>query len=295
MGRGRSTIGMIAIYLLIKQHARYMDATGHAGQLRVHHHAARDEWSHVPPAPAALPPFHSDGSHAPSDHDGLAAYRRGDFDIMLRLVRLLRAGRSAKARVDEAIDRCGRVHHLRDQIVESFIASEHERASDAHQMFSAVTAGYMKRYFLLVCFQAYLEDASEALAHASGALPAAGTPLTPGVSSPSSMADLDPSSTFTAWWAAHPELPKLMATLMSLLQIVPSTATAVTVIPPGDLKSSGSDEALALVKAAEAAVPSMEAGGTDSCSVLDSPNDPFSRASSFISARVINVCCSNMG
>jgi len=308
MGRGRSTVGMIAVYLLIKQQER-----NHAAQ-HPHHAVAQQQQG-----PGGRLSSAHGGEVVPAstqvhDHDGLSAYRRGEYDVMLRLLRVLRHGRSAKRRVDDAIDRCGRVHHLRDQILESFVASEHARASDAAAAFSSATAGYMKRYFILVCFQAYLDDSTAAFARAtleatSGAPQAVGgLSVNVDTSSPSASSSsgelLDAAATFTAWWSAHPELEKLMHTLdqdESMLQVVPSslgealgTVPPATTTPPlgaGDSSRTSSDEtsvvpgALSPTEAAAVSAQASAASLSDVCNVLDLA--VFRRSGAVLSKRAI--------
>lgn len=58
-------------------------------------------------------------SAAPSKaDDGLSAYRRGDYNLIRRLLRVLDHGHVAKQAVDTAIDACGQVHNIRLAILQ---------------------------------------------------------------------------------------------------------------------------------------------------------------------------------
>ena len=132
LGRGRSTIGLIIAYLL------QCHMLGYTPQ----------------PVPPPLDP---------ANHDGLNAYRRGEWDVILKLSRLLKNGRSAKALADIAIDACGRVHHIRAAIVAAFLRSEHARGQTQHRQLVQNTAAALKRYFYIVCFASYLQELPTAL------------------------------------------------------------------------------------------------------------------------------------
>jgi hypothetical protein len=69
---------------------------------------------------------------------------------------MLKWGASAKRDVDLAVDVCGRVHNLRDSILKSFDKAETARHADRHAMLNQQAAEHLKRYFYLICFQAYL-------------------------------------------------------------------------------------------------------------------------------------------
>ena len=164
-GRGRSTMGVLAIYLL---HAHI---TGTQIQ------------------PQQYKPAISDGDN----NDSLAAYRAGNWNAIVRLVRMLSNGRAAKNIVDNAVDTCGRIHNIRDAIVDSFLKAERARVADTHQVHSTYMTAHLKRYFYLICFQQYLMT-----------LP---TDLTNAVLSAK-------NHTFAQWLAHRPELVKLTDTLL---------------------------------------------------------------------------------
>ena len=132
LGRGRSTMGLIIAFLLQCHILGYTP----------------------PPTPPPLDP---------SNADGLNAYRRGEWDVILKLSRLLRNGRTAKAIADAAVDACGRVHHIRLAIVSLYVKSEHARGEVQHRQLMEQTAAALKRYFFIVCFASYLQDLPQAL------------------------------------------------------------------------------------------------------------------------------------
>ena len=133
LGRGRSTLGMIIAYLL----------NCHALQLSTQQLAS---------TATATPPLDS------SNHDGLNALRRGEWDVIMKLVRLLKNGKQAKAMCDAAVDACGRVHHIRLAIVSAFQRSEHARGDIEYKRMVRSTEAALKRYFYLICFASYLQD-----------------------------------------------------------------------------------------------------------------------------------------
>jgi hypothetical protein len=59
-----------------------------------------------------------------SSHAKLNAFRRGEYDVMLRLMRMLDGGTKLKEEVDAAIDVCARVINLRHSILESYLKAE---------------------------------------------------------------------------------------------------------------------------------------------------------------------------
>jgi hypothetical protein len=136
-GRGRAALGMIIAYVL---QSHMLEAT--------------------PPQPPPPPALHT-ADDSPSD--GLGSYHRGDWDIVLKLCRLLRNGQQAKRAADAAIDACGRVHHIREAIVAAFIRSEHARGETQHRQLQLSTVAALKRYFSLICFASYLQELPAAL------------------------------------------------------------------------------------------------------------------------------------
>jgi protein-tyrosine phosphatase len=226
MGRGRSAVGMVLVVLL-QSHKL------------------------CSPVSSFLSPNNSWNKENKPEYatDGLLAYRRGEFDIILKLVRMLSNGKLAKANVDSAIDMCGRVHHIREVILESFLKSEHARAESTHKTYSSSTAAYMKRYFFLICFSCWLLE-----------LP-----------SKSISSDyLQSEHSFASWMTAHPELVKLADTLIqeeSLIELLPA--------PESKLEEQKDASSAAVAPAV----------ATEECSPLD--QFVFSRSGAVLSKRTI--------
>lgn len=116
-------------------------------------------------------------------------YINGEFKIILRLVRVLKYGLATKKYCDMCIDLCYHMQNLRQDIVE--VVSKSKMAPDPHHREAAYERAidYLKRYYMLICFTAYLHDRKE-------------QHLTQGV---------QPwSQTFTEWMKKHPELYSLL-------------------------------------------------------------------------------------
>jgi len=129
MGRGRSSIGQIIVYLL-QQHC----------------HGRQNVVNVERPTPEHLA------------SESLGVYLRGEYDIIMKLCRLMRFGLHTKQVVDEAIDACGQVHHLREVILDAFLKCEHAREQDEQKMLATYCIVHLRRYFLLICFQSYLSQ-----------------------------------------------------------------------------------------------------------------------------------------
>ena len=130
-GRGRSTMGVLVMYLL------------------------NTHMSHQLTQPQTHKLNFNDTNNI-DQSDLMSSYRAGNWNAIVRLVRLLSNGRTAKSIVDHAIDMCGRIHNIRDAIVDSFLKAERARVDDTHQVHSTYMTAHLKRYFYLICFQAYL-------------------------------------------------------------------------------------------------------------------------------------------
>ena len=192
LGRGRSTLGMIIAYML-NCHALQLSAQ----QLATHSSSS-----------GSTPP------HESSNRDGLNALRRGEWDVVMKLVRLLKNGKQAKAMSDAAVDACGRVHHIRLAIVSAFQRSEHARGDSEYKRMVRSTEAALKRYFYLICFASYLLDLPNAL-------------------TPAYMA----AHSFQHFLRLHPELNKLANTLIEETTLHDITAGA------GSGSASGAAEA----------------------------------------------------
>ncbi|TPX58470.1 hypothetical protein SpCBS45565_g07990 [Spizellomyces sp. 'palustris'] len=81
-----------------------------------------------------------------------------NYAIIHSLLRVIRNGLECKRVVDEFIDACGQQYNLRDAIEEFRLKAEH--APDEQTKANAIAKGVLnlKRYFLLIAFQAYLNQ-----------------------------------------------------------------------------------------------------------------------------------------
>ncbi len=146
MGNSRSTMGVVIVFLL-QLHLFGSGAGGGGGGGRsflsssiwqqFHAHAASSSATDLVPGSS-------------SSHKQLLAYRRGEYDVMLRLVRMLDGGVKLKEEVDSAIDICGRVINLRDSILESYLKAETARGKDEAKLHAVDTDVKLKRYFYLL-------------------------------------------------------------------------------------------------------------------------------------------------
>jgi hypothetical protein len=92
----------------------------------------------------------------PSVHEDIreqGRYERGEYRAILALIRALEEGPRAKAEADSAIDRSASVQNLREAILhykrKAEAGSPEARQRGLH---------YLRRYFFLVAFDAYLKD-----------------------------------------------------------------------------------------------------------------------------------------
>ncbi|KAF8322469.1 hypothetical protein DL93DRAFT_2123864 [Clavulina sp. PMI_390] len=130
LGRGRSTNTAVIVYLI---------------QQWLRHHRRRSA-SNVP------------------EHEEEHGYRKNpsrlpSYQIINNLLRVLRNGVRIKEEVDDAIDKCGSVSHIRESIETARKAAE--QATDERTKHQLAQKGmtYLRRYFFLIIFQAYLRSA----------------------------------------------------------------------------------------------------------------------------------------
>lgn len=109
---------------------------------------------------------------------------RLNYQLINSLLRVIKNGLEVKSMVDDAIDRCGKFLNLRDVIEDMHVKAENEKdtASTKRAIKKGITA--LERYFLLICFQSYLEQTS----------PEA----------------VDDTETFEKWMKRHPELSTIL-------------------------------------------------------------------------------------
>ncbi|KAJ2964084.1 hypothetical protein NQZ79_g1039 [Umbelopsis isabellina] len=107
-----------------------------------------------------------------------------NYQLINSLLRVIKNGLEVKSIVDDAIDRCGKFLNLRDVIEDMHMQAENEKdaASTKRAIKKGITA--LERYFLLICFQSYLDQTS----------PEA----------------VDDTETFETWMKRHPELSTIL-------------------------------------------------------------------------------------
>jgi hypothetical protein len=109
---------------------------------------------------------------------------RLNYQLINSLLRVIKNGLEVKSIVDDAIDRCGKFLNLRDVIEDMHVQAENEKdtANTKRAIKKGITA--LERYFLLICFQSYLDQTS-----------------------PEAM---DDTETFETWMKRHPELSTIL-------------------------------------------------------------------------------------
>ncbi len=104
-----------------------------------------------------------------------------NYQVIHSLLRVIKNGLECKRAVDETIDRCSATVNLREAIEKSRLQAENSTDDPAKQK-KYIEKGilHLKRYFLLIVFQSYLNDTS-----------------------PNSLEDLE---SFKQWFSRHQEL-----------------------------------------------------------------------------------------
>eukprot|EP00510_Aplanochytrium_minuta_P003951 CAMPEP_0184019890 /NCGR_PEP_ID=MMETSP0954-20121128/9022_1 /TAXON_ID=627963 /ORGANISM="Aplanochytrium sp, Strain PBS07" /LENGTH=624 /DNA_ID=CAMNT_0026301645 /DNA_START=72 /DNA_END=1947 /DNA_ORIENTATION=+ len=84
-------------------------------------------------------------------------YRKGELKSVLHLTRILKSGTEAKLVMDSLIDICDSMQNLREAIYDLKVLSE-KKGQKPMKLAATCSRGahYMKRYFQLICFAAYL-------------------------------------------------------------------------------------------------------------------------------------------
>ncbi|KAI8984466.1 inositol hexakisphosphate-domain-containing protein [Mycotypha africana] len=140
-----------------------------------------------------------------------------NYQIINSLLRLIKRGLENKCIVDTVIDQCSvNGKNLRDTIEEARIQAEKEKEEDPEQYRRTVKKGVtaLERYFMFICFQAYLDSTS-----------------------PSLVRDTE---SFSFWIKQRPELD----TILELLRATEKEDGFVSLIPVE--QSLGSGDGLAL-------------------------------------------------
>jgi hypothetical protein len=109
---------------------------------------------------------------------------RHNYQLINSLLRVIKNGLEVKSTVDDAIDLCGQYLNLRGVIEDMHVQAENEteEAKKKRTIKKGITA--LERYFLLICFQSYLDQTS-----------------------PEAM---DDTETFERWMKRHPELSTIL-------------------------------------------------------------------------------------
>ncbi|KAI8337728.1 inositol hexakisphosphate-domain-containing protein [Chlamydoabsidia padenii] len=155
--------------------------------------------------------------------------RRQNYQIINSLLRVIKRGLENKRIVDDVLDQCGLTINLRD-IIEK-VRVQVEKEPDQIQRKLKIKRGIvaLERYYVLICFQAYLDNTSPELLHET--------------------------ESFAQWMKRHPELATILKELQStdnLDSIVPVELTltssgvdskAATI---GDTNQAGQGDGLAL-------------------------------------------------
>lgn len=86
--------------------------------------------------------------------------QRLNYQIINSLLRVIRNGLENKWIVDDAVDKCGAFLNLRDVIESAHVQMESEEDEEKRRRILKRGIVMLERYFLLICFQAYLDDTS---------------------------------------------------------------------------------------------------------------------------------------
>ncbi|CAO3608947.1 unnamed protein product [Cunninghamella echinulata] len=90
---------------------------------------------------------------------------KNNYQIINSLLRVIKNGLETKHIVDTVIDKCGAIVNLRDMIDNVYIQAEEETDDEKRKRILKTGVVALQRYFLLICFQAYLQDTSPDIAH----------------------------------------------------------------------------------------------------------------------------------
>ncbi|CCL99307.1 uncharacterized protein FIBRA_01323 [Fibroporia radiculosa] len=95
-----------------------------------------------------------------SSTDGLINSRahRHSYQVINNLLRVIRKGPAVKRIVDDAIDQCAEVVNLRESIEEARSRAEQATEERQRRHFAHRGLQYLRRYFELIIFQAYLQS-----------------------------------------------------------------------------------------------------------------------------------------
>merc|ERR1712087_664806 len=89
--------------------------------------------------------------------------KAGKFTLVERLMNVLTNeykldGKKIKRETDDIIDRCQHLQNMRECVYLSLLRYENESREDARSFWKRISRQYLQRYYVLLCFNAYLED-----------------------------------------------------------------------------------------------------------------------------------------
>lgn len=250
IGVGRSTMGTVLLWLILQ----WLDPTsnsppGHSDGSEGFVDMKRQETKSLPLLPpSALASNRSLEPKRPIHH----------YQHIHALLRVIRNGLECKELVDDAIDRCGECVNIREEIEVCRVEAETSVDEESARWLKRGVQ-HLRRYFLLISFQSYLQD----LRDISSPTITAGTTasnlhtsfdsLFPSTNSPaltvstttfshhqtntseslltgmSSCTSSSTAPTFTAWFNLHKEFETMMAEMDA-----PSSLLPVSQLQPGD-------------------------------------------------------------
>lgn len=145
MGRGRTTTGMVIACLF--EMIRYDVLQEPSGIL-------------TPPINAHQASFFDEGPVFSGDEeDEKNRYLKGEFKIVLQLLRVLQFGKLSKRLVDKSIDACEHIQNIRRAIYDYKLRVEAKgKDSPDYEKLFQVAYNYLIRYFYLIVFASYVVE-----------------------------------------------------------------------------------------------------------------------------------------
>lgn len=141
MGRGRTTTGMVVACLM------RLILTADAQELSM----------------SPINDVSDSIDNIDQDENERKRYMRGEYKLVLQLIRVLPHGKLSKMYADRAIDTCGHIQDIRGAIYDFKLRSEsHEAGSKKLEGTLEAGLNYLIRYFFLVTFADYLLEYQDA-------------------------------------------------------------------------------------------------------------------------------------
>lgn len=86
-------------------------------------------------------------------------YSQGEYEVVMSLVKQLeKKGKKYKQHLDDAIDRCKHLAHLREAILELKEVHDKETSTTKQSEIQRKAAGLLERYYVLLCYYIYLKE-----------------------------------------------------------------------------------------------------------------------------------------